>query len=98
VYKFLVKLHIYRLILCNAALLVLLSVAVPALATTTIRCGSHIIDQGMPADEVRQHCGEPTAIEENGRVWVYDFGSGQLLKVIKFVAGKVEFIDERPRD
>jgi hypothetical protein len=82
----------------RVASLLFVALTIPALATTTIRCDSHIIDQGMPADEVRQHCGEPTAIEEGGRVWVYDFGSGQLLKVIKFVQGKVEFIDERPRD
>jgi len=87
-----------RASICRAASLLFVALAIPAFATTTIRCGTHIIDQGMPADEVRQHCGEPTAIEEGGRVWVYDFGSGQLLKVIKFVQGKVEFIDERPRD
>jgi hypothetical protein len=63
----------------------------------SIRCGTHIVDIGTPAEEVREHCGEPTTIEENGTVWVYDFGPAELIKVIIFVQGEVEYIKVRPR-
>jgi hypothetical protein len=69
-----------------------------AIATGSIRCDGRVIDQGMPADEVRKYCGEPAVIEDGGNTWIYDFGSGERLKVIKFVQGNVEFIDERSRD
>jgi hypothetical protein len=51
----------------------------------------------MAKDEVRNLCGEPTAIEKDGAVWVYDRHPNELLKVVKFVRGEVEFIDERKR-
>ena len=69
-----------------------------AMAAGSMRCNHRVVDQGMPADEVRQLCGEPTVVEDGGFTWVYDFGAGEQLKVIKFVQGKVEFIDERARD
>ena len=72
--------------------------ATNVLGTTSMRCGSHIVDQGTPKSEVREKCGEPAATEDGGRTWVYDFGSGQLLKVIRFVQDEVEFIEDRSRD
>ena len=67
-------------------------------AAGSMRCNHRVVDQGMPAEEVRQLCGEPTSTEDSGSTWVYDFGSGEQLKVVRFVQGKVEFIDDRPRD
>lgn len=69
-----------------------------ALAAGSMRCNHRVVDQGMPADEVRKLCGEPTSMEDGGNTWIYDFGPGERLKVVKFVANKVEFIDERSRD
>jgi hypothetical protein len=68
------------------------------MAAGSMRCNHRVVDQGMPADEVRKLCGEPTSTEDGGNTWVYDFGPGELLKVIRFVQGNVEFIDERPRN
>jgi hypothetical protein len=69
-----------------------------ALAAGSMRCNHRVVDQGMPADEVRKLCGEPASMEDGGNTWIYDFGPGEQLKVVKFVANKVEFIDERSRD
>jgi len=69
-----------------------------AMAAGSMRCDHRVVDQGMPADEVRKLCGEPTSMEDSGNTWIYDFGPGERLKVVKFVANKVEFIDERSRD
>ena len=63
----------------------------------SIRCGTHLVDEGMSAEEVRELCGEPTTIEENGTVWTYDFGPADLIKVIIFIQGEVEYIKVRPR-
>ena len=67
-------------------------------AAGSMRCDHRVVDQGMPADEVRKLCGEPTSMEDGGNTWIYDFGPGERLKVVRFVASKVEFIDERSRD
>ena len=67
-------------------------------AAGSMRCDHRVVDQGMPADEVRRLCGEPTATEDGGNTWIYDFGAGERLKVVRFVQGNVEFIDERSRD
>jgi hypothetical protein len=75
-----------------------LIVAGQGLAAGSIRCDHRVVDQGMPADEVRKLCGEPTATEDGGNTWIYDFGPDEQLKVIRFVQGKVEFIDDRSRD
>jgi hypothetical protein len=69
-----------------------------AIAAGSIRCNGRVVDQGMPADEVRKLCGEPATVEDGGNTWIYDFGPVEQLKVIKFVQGNVEFIDERSRD
>ena len=63
----------------------------------SIRCGTHLVDKGMAAEEVRELCGEPTTIEEDGRVWTYDFGPADLIKVIIFNQGEVDYIKVRPR-
>ncbi len=69
-----------------------------AMAAGSMRCNHRVVDQGMSADEVRKLCGEPASMEDSGNTWIYDFGPGERLKVVKFVANKVEFIDERSRD
>jgi len=74
-----------------------LLLASPALADD-MSCGTQLVTQGMTMDEVKAICGEPTAVEQNGSTWVYDQGSSQFLKVIIFVNGEVEFVNDRSRE
>ena len=83
----------------------LLGVAAPASA---LRCAGKIIDNGTTKEEVRKYCGEPTCIRRPGTVfvqkagiyvpmaadteWVYNFGSGRLLQLIRFYQGKVVYL------
>ena len=69
-----------------------------ASATGAMRCGEKLVEQGTTRSEVRQLCGEPTSIEKNGDIWIYDRGPHRLLKIIKFVQDTVEFIDEKQKD
>ena len=84
----------------------LMAVAEPALG---LRCAGKIIDSGNTKAEVRKFCGEPTCTRRPGTVfvrkagiywpmaadeeWVYNFGTGKLVKFIRFYQGKVVFID-----
>jgi len=83
----------------------LMGVAKPASA---LRCSGKIIDNGNTKEEVREFCGEPTCIRKPGTVfvkksgiyvpmaadveWVYNFGPGQFIQLIRFYYGKVVFI------
>jgi hypothetical protein len=96
--KFLMSLQRVTLITGLAALASCLFPGADVTAAGSMRCDHRVVDQGMPADEVRKLCGEPTSMEDSGNTWIYDFGPGERLKVVKFVANKVEFIDERSRD
>ena len=44
---------------------------------------------GDPKYVVRQRCGEPTAKQEMGATWVYDFGPQRFVYYIKFNDGAV---------
>ncbi len=77
--------------------LLLLCVPLAVNASGLLRCGTKLVQQGMPEREVIRRCGQPQSIEKDGTVWVYDFGPDEFLKVITFVQGEVEFINERPR-
>ena len=84
----------------------LLMVVEPA---SGLRCAGKIIDSGNTKDEVRKFCGEPTCARRPSRVfvrkggiywpmaadeeWVYNFGTGKLVRFIRFYQGKVVFID-----
>jgi hypothetical protein len=68
------------------------------MAAGNMRCDHRVVDQGMTADEVRKLCGPPATTEDDGNTWIYDFGPGEQLKVIRFAGGKVEFMDDRARD
>jgi hypothetical protein len=79
-----------------ATAIVLVSSA-PALATGTLRCATHVVDQGMSKDEVVAYCGEP-ALRKDDQYWFYDRGSSMLMTRVFFVDDKVQFIDEVRRD
>jgi len=94
--------HLY---LALIAALSLTGVAKPASA---LRCSGKIIDNGNTKAEVREFCGEPTCTRRPGTVfvnkagiyvpmaadeeWVYNFGPGQFIQLIRFYYGKVVFI------
>ena len=75
---------------------------------SALRCQGKIIDNGNTKAEVREFCGEPTCTRKPGTVfvkksgiywpmaadeeWVYNFGPGQFIKLIRFYYGKVVFI------
>jgi len=72
-----------------------------------VRCGSKLIDTGDFAAYVLQRCGEPESrqiisgatgadspvVEQ----WVYDFGTSKPLKVLTFVGGRLQRIEDGPR-
>lgn len=59
----------------------------------TIRCGTHIIDQGTSADKILEVCGEPTS--RQAEEWVYDRGADGLSMRIHFNPdGGVSHIEE----
>lgn len=68
-----------------------------ALATGTLRCATHVVDQGMSKEQLVAYCGEP-AVKQDDRNWYYDRGSSMMMTRVVFVDGKVEFIDEVRRD
>ncbi len=81
-------------------------IAVPP--ASALRCEGKIIDNGNTKAEVREFCGEPTCTREPGTVfvkksgvywpmaadeeWVYNFGPGQFVRLIRFYHGKVVYI------
>ena len=83
----------------------LMGVAEPA---SGLRCAGKIIANGKTKAEVREFCGEPTCTRRPGTVfvkksgiyvpmaadeeWVYNFGPGQFIQLIRFYYGKVVFI------
>lgn len=56
-------------------------------------CGDTIVKQGDSMETVRAECGDPASIVENA--WYYLQGPGQLVKVVYFGGGKVEYVDEQ---
>ena len=79
-------------------LLTLTCWSLPTIASGSLRCGTKLVEQGMKKADVVEICGEPTTTEKYNTVWIYDRNPSELLKVITFVNGEVEFIDERSRE
>lgn len=94
--------------LLGALLGVLLGVwlAPPAQAVDTLRCGSRLVSTDMTAAEVIAACGEPSFRDvwsQDGAYgggllgyaeeWTYNFGSSQLLRVLRFRNGRLQRID-----
>jgi hypothetical protein len=83
-----------------------LSVLMPVYASGSFYCGSRIISEGDSSEKLIAICGDPAyrdvwspyalaagAIAE-GEEWYYNFGSGQLLRIVRLRGGKIEAIDE----
>lgn len=89
------------------ALGVLASLVATALeADDTLRCGSRLVALGDDRAQVRAVCGEPALMDPwdagvshvPGRPqvieeWTYDFGSRELLRVLRFRNGRLRAID-----
>ena len=86
-----------RVSLFVSTVVVLTTMVSPVFASDKFRCNNHIVEHEMNIDEVRKLCGEPTYVEGNNRIWVYDLGENSYLKVLTFFQNKVQFIEERPR-
>lgn len=80
--------------------------ALPAPAADTLRCGSRLASVDMTAAEVLAVCGEPSYRDVwnqtgawgggylgNVEEWTYNFGSSQLLRVLRFRQGRLQRID-----
>lgn len=91
-----------------AAILLTLACAVwmPAAAAGSMRCEGRIIQEGALAAEVLGACGEPVyrdpwtlqsphthLLVVDTEEWYYNFGSSQLLRLVKIRNGKVVDID-----
>lgn len=87
------------LLLCAAC------VAAPAQASSSIRCGSKLVSEGMLAAEVLAICGEPDFRDvwappgaygygylAPTEEWTYNLGSSQLLRVLRFRNGRLDRI------
>lgn len=61
----------------------------PDNSASSIRCGGRLVRMGDPKYVVKERCGEPTAKQEIGNVWVYDFGPQRFVYYVKFSDGAV---------
>ena len=52
-----------------ARTVVLLMIAGVAQATGTMRCATHVIDQGMTKAEIIGYCGEPALRKDDDTYW-----------------------------
>jgi hypothetical protein len=90
------------LVLCG-----LLWLPTPSPAAEAMRCGSRIASVGMTAAELLAICGEPSYRDVwaqpgaygggylgNVEEWTYNFGSSQLLRVLRFRQGRLQRIDD----
>ena len=48
------------------------------------RCEGGIVVSGASKDEVMINCGDPSAIEQNGAVWIYDLRPEQFIFTLTF--------------
>jgi len=75
--------------------MVLISGVIAAYAlddVSSMNCGAVIAEIGDQQFALRQKCGLPTAIEENGRVWVYDRRPDDFVYYVTFSESQVQRI------
>jgi hypothetical protein len=58
----------------------------------SMQCGDAMVFIGDPKLEVQTKCGEPSAREERGDVWIYNFGPTEFVYYLTFTDGIVERI------
>jgi hypothetical protein len=59
---------------------------------SVIQCPGGVISVGDTRFEVTEKCGKPTSVEDNGRIWIYDYGPTEFVRYITFVQDRVERI------
>jgi hypothetical protein len=59
---------------------------------SVIQCPGGIISVGDTRFEVIEKCGKPTSVEDNGNIWIYDYGPTEFVRYITFVEDIVERI------
>ncbi len=89
------------------AFLLAASLSISGVAFAGIRCGSKLINVGDFSAYVLERCGEPLSRQiVSGSVgadspvieqWVYDFGRRQPLRVLTFVGGRLQRIEDAGR-
>jgi hypothetical protein len=76
---------IRKTVLIAATLFISIVTIEPALATGSMRCGTHVITAGQRSapfkHEVLKKCGEPTS--RNGNTWIYK-KSSSVSRVVRF--------------
>ncbi|NGY06037.1 DUF2845 domain-containing protein [Solimonas terrae] len=90
-----------------ALCVLLLLLPLPSRAADSMRCGSRIASVGMTAAELLAVCGDPSYRDVwaqpggygggylgNVEEWTYNFGSSQLLRVLRFRQGRLLSIDD----
>ena len=55
-----------------------------------IRCRGGLISIGDSRFSVMEKCGKPTYEQDDGNVWIYDYGPEEFVRYITFVADTVE--------
>jgi len=99
--------HMLKTIIRSALCLVILALGPVGLAeaSSSMRCGSRIVDEEDLAAELLAACGEPSFRDRfvlqvpNGsyvadtEVWTYDFGPQQLLRLVTLRNGQVSNIE-----
>jgi hypothetical protein len=89
--------------------LIALSIALPLVLGTVahadgMRCGQRLANTGETLGEVRGKCGPPTSAERHVEynqdgtgtavdTWVYDRGPHDLIRILKFVNGRLRLIE-----
>jgi len=98
-------------IICFYGILVFFFVGLMPSASGTIFCDGALISVGDTMEKVREACGKPSSVQKvrdalinKGGIivrlnvdeeWVYDLGSDQFKRTIRFRAGKVVDIETR---
>ncbi len=96
-----------------ALTVVMLAAGLPVIADASIRCGGNILQRGDSTFDLLAICGEPDAVQtlETGpfhpdaarrliavrEEWFYDYGSGQIPRIVHLQAGKVVRVEQGRR-
>jgi len=84
--------NLFGIILVFFAMIANNTYAVDLNDSDSCRCEGGIISIGDTKYDVKEKCGDPKYIEEDGTIWVYDFGPTEFVYYITFGDGRVRRI------